>query len=114
MHSSITAGEKAATRRLPLMKSDVEKKIDSRVAAAFADIIPGFDTRAGQEILQNAQESVRTLWVGKIYAALPKDRTTTPEYFLDAELEQFLNDAVEECYEQVFLIAQRAKEEFHS
>ena len=51
------------------------------------------------------------MWVGKIYAALPKDKTTVPEYFLDAELEQFLNEAIEECHKQVCLIAERAKEE---
>jgi hypothetical protein len=54
---------------------------------------------------------VRAVWVGKIYAALPKDKTTVPEYFLDAELEQFLNEAIEECHKQVCLIAERAKEE---
>jgi hypothetical protein len=63
------------------------------------------------EILKHAQELVRAVWVGKIYAALPKDKTTAREYFLDAELEQFLNEAVAECYEKVSLIAQRAKEE---
>jgi hypothetical protein len=94
------------------MKSDVEDKIEARVAAAFEDIIPGPETKAGQDILQNAQDLVRTVWVGKIYAALPKDKTTTSEYFLDAELEQFLNEAVEECHQQICLIAQRAKEEF--
>jgi len=93
------------------MKSDIEKKIQARVAAAFEDIIPGSETKAGQEILQRAQELVRAVWVGKIYAALPKDKTTVPEYFLDAELEQFLNEAIEECHKQVCLIAERAKEE---
>jgi hypothetical protein len=34
---------------------------------------------------------MRAVWVGKTYAALPNDKTTTPEYFLDAELEWFLN-----------------------
>jgi hypothetical protein len=94
------------------MKSDIEKRIEGRVTAAFEDIIPEIETKAGQEILQNARELVRAVWVGKIYAALPKDKTTTPEYFLDAELEQFLNEAVEECHGQICLIAQRAKEEF--
>jgi hypothetical protein len=55
---------------------------------------------------------VRAVWVGKIYAALPKDRTTIPEYFLDAELEQFLNEAVDECHKQIWLIGQLTKEEF--
>jgi hypothetical protein len=43
---------------------------------------------------------------------LPKDKTRIPEYFLDAELEQMLNDAVDECYKMVSLIAERAGEEF--
>ena len=64
------------------MKSDVEKTIDARVAAAFADTLP-----PGHEMMNRAQELVRAVWIGKIYAALPKD---IPEYFLDAELEQFL------------------------
>jgi hypothetical protein len=37
------------------MKSDIEKKIDARVAAVFADIIPAAETKAGQEILKHAQ-----------------------------------------------------------
>jgi hypothetical protein len=94
------------------MKSDIEKKIEARVAAAFDDIIPSPETRGGQEILRTAQELVRAVWVGKIYAALPKGKTTTSEYFLDAELEQFLNEAVEECHQRICSIAQRAKEEF--
>ncbi len=93
------------------MKSDIEKKIDSRVAAAFEDIVPE-ETPAGRETLKNAQQLVRAVWVGKIYAALPKDKTTTSEYFLDAELEQFLDQAVEECHARICLIAQRAKDEF--
>jgi hypothetical protein len=94
------------------MKSDIEKLIDGRVAAAFEDIVPGPETKGGQEILRNAQELVRAVWVGKIYAALPKGKTNISEYFLDAELEQFLNEAVEECHKKVCVIAQRAKEEF--
>jgi hypothetical protein len=47
----------------------------------------------------------------KIYTALPKDKTKPAEYFLDAELEQFLNEAVEESHERIRLLAQRAKEE---
>jgi hypothetical protein len=43
---------------------------------------------------------------------LPKDQTKIPDYFRDAELDQMLNDAVDECYKMVFLIVQRAKEEF--
>jgi len=68
------------------MKSDIDRTIDARVAAAIADI-PMPSRRA--EILQGAQDLVRAVWSGKIYAALPKDKTTIPEYFLDAELEQF-------------------------
>ena len=91
------------------MKSDIEKTIDSRVAAAFADIIPEL---GGDEILKDAQLMVKTIWTGKIYAALPKDRTTIQEYFLDAELEQFLNEAIEECHARIRNIAEQAKEEF--
>jgi len=118
----IAIGRSTATLRSPLsfyaarkrndMKSDIEKKVDGRVAAAFEDIIPGPGTEGGQEILRSAQELVRAVWVGKIYAALPKDKTTTAEYFLDAELEQFLNEAVEECHQQISLLAQRVQEEF--
>ena len=89
------------------MKSDIDKTIDARVTAAFADI-PLPSERA--EILKAAQELVRTVWTGKIYAALPKDKTTIPDYFLDAELEQFLNEAIEECYEKICLIAEEAKD----
>ena len=88
------------------MKSDVEKTIDVRVAAAFADIPMG---SSGVEIVKCAQDLVRLLWTGKIYAALPNDKTTIPEYFLDAELEQFLNEAIEECYVKMCLIADQAK-----
>jgi hypothetical protein len=52
------------------------------------------------------------VWLGKIYAALPQDKTSIQEYFLDAELEQLLNEAVDECYNMVSLITERAKEEF--
>ena len=51
------------------------------------------------------------VWIGKIYNALPKDKTTIPEYFLDAELEQFLNEAIEECYSVIASIAERAKDQ---
>lgn len=92
------------------MRSDVEKTIDSRVAAAFADILP--DTGSRNEILKDAQLMVRAVWTGKIYAALPKDKTTISEYFLDAELEQFLNEAIEECHARICSIAERVKEKF--
>ena len=52
---------------------------------------------------------VRAEWLGKIYAALPKDKTTIPEYFLDAELEQF-SESIEKCYARICSIAERAKE----
>jgi hypothetical protein len=94
------------------MKSDIENKIDSRVAAAFADVIPEPESRGGRRILKTAQELVRAVWLEKIYANLPKDQITIREYFLDAELEQFLNEAVEECHQRICLIAQRAREEF--
>ena len=89
------------------MKSDVEKTIDARVAAAFADILP-----VRHDLMSRAQELVRAVWTGKIYAALPKDKTTIPEYFLDAELEQFLNEAIEECHEKIGSIAERVKAGF--
>ena len=94
------------------MKSDVEKKIEARVAAAFEDIVPRPDAKARQEILNGVRALVGAVWERKIYAALPKDKTKIPDYFLDAELDQMLNDAVDECYKMVFLIAERAKEEF--
>jgi len=50
--------------------------------------------------------------MGKIYNALPKDETTVPEYFLDGELEQFLNEAIEECYSVIASMAERAKNQF--
>ena len=89
------------------MKSDVEKTIDARVAAALADILP--DAGSRNDILTNAQFMVRAVWTGKIYAALPKDKTKIPEHFLDAELEQFLNEAIEECHAKICSIAERAK-----
>lgn len=55
---------------------------------------------------------MRTVWIGKIYNALPKDKSTIPEYFLDAELEQFLNEAIEESYSVIASIAERAKDQF--
>jgi hypothetical protein len=92
------------------MKSDVEKTIEARVAAGFEDILAETRSNARHEILQGAQAMVKAVWMGKIYAALPKDKTTIPEYFLDAELEQFLNEAIEECHARICSIAERAKE----
>ena len=93
------------------MKSDVEKLIEPRVAAAFENILAETSPNARKLILQNAEQMVRALWTGKFYAALPKDKTTVPEYFLDAELDQFLNEAIEECHAKISSIAERAKEE---
>ncbi|HEX7229470.1 MAG TPA: hypothetical protein VF452_03680 [Candidatus Binatia bacterium] len=94
------------------MKSDIEKTIDARVAIAFEDILPDAGTHARTAVLKGACDLVRTVWTGKIYYALPKDETTVPEYFLDAELEQFLNEAIEESYSMVTSIAERAKDQF--
>ena len=91
------------------MKSDIDKTINARVATAFADIPMG---SRGVEILKGAQDLVRAVWTGKIYAALPKDKTAIPEYFLDAELEQFLNEAIEECYDKICSIAEHARRQF--
>ena len=91
------------------MKSDFDKTINARVANAFADIPMG---SRGVEILKGAQDLVRAVWTGKIYSALPKDNTTIPEYFLDAELEQFLNEAIEECYDKIVSIAAHARRQF--
>jgi hypothetical protein len=91
-------------------KSDIEKTIEARVAGAFDDILTETGAGARGEILRGARDMVRAVWTGKIYAALPKDRTSISEYFLDAELEQFLNEAIEECYARMRSIAERAKE----
>lgn len=96
------------------MKPEIEKKIPARVARAFEDIVPRPDTESGQKVLTSIGSLVRAVWMGKIYAALPKDKTTIAEYFLDAELEQLLNEAVDECYKMVCLIAERAKDDFRS
>src|SRR5258705_13679524 len=92
------------------MKSDVEKTIEPRVAAAFEDILAETGSNARHKILQGAQAMVKAVWMGKIYATLPKDKTTIPEYFLDAELEQFLNASIEECHGRKCSIADRAKD----
>ena len=92
------------------MKADVEKTIEARVATAFEDILAETGSNARHKILQGAQDMVRAVWMGKIYAALPKDKTTIPEYFLDAELEQFLNESIEESHARICSIAERAKE----
>ena len=92
------------------MKLDVEKTIEARVAAAFEDIIAETRSSARHIILRGARDMVKAVWMGKIYAALPKDKTTISEYFLDAELEQFLNESIEECHARICSIAERAKE----
>ena len=91
---------------------DVERKIDARVVAAFDDIVPGPDAKTRQEILDGVRALVGAVWAQKIYVGLPGNKTKIPEYFLDAELEQMLNDAVDECYDMVSLIAERAEEKF--
>ena len=94
------------------MKSEIEKTIDSRVAVAFHDILPDNGTHGRSEVLKGAADLVRTVWIGKIYNALPNDKSTIPEYFLEAELEQFLNEAIEESYLMVASIAAQAKDQF--
>ena len=94
------------------MKSDIEQTIDARVAAAFDDILPSGGSHARSEVLKGSRDLVRTVWIGKIYNALPKDKTTIPEYFLDAELEQFLNETIEECYSVMESLAAQAKDQF--
>jgi len=91
------------------MKADIDKTIEARVAVAFADILP--ETGTSHEILKGVQDLVRAVWIGKIYASLPKDKTTVAEYFLDGELEQFLNEAIEECHGRICSLAERAKAE---
>jgi hypothetical protein len=94
------------------MKSDIEKTIDGRVATAFDDILPDAGSDARSAVFRGACDLVRTVWIGKIYNALPKDKSIIPDYFLDAELEQFLNEAIEESYSVVASIAERAKDQF--
>jgi hypothetical protein len=94
------------------MKSDIEQTIDARVAVVFDDILPDGGSHARSEVLRGARDLVRTVWIGKIYNALPKDKTTIPEYFLDAELEQFLNETIEECYSAMESLAAQAKDQF--
>jgi hypothetical protein len=94
------------------MKPAIEKTIEDRVAAAFDDLLRDSGRHARGEILKGARDLVRNVWIGKIYHALPSDKTTVPEYFLDAELEAFLNEAIEECYEMIASIAERAKDNF--
>jgi hypothetical protein len=95
------------------MKSDIEKKIDGRVAAAFEDMVTEMSSNARTEILRAAQQLVKAVWLSKIYSALPADKTKVGEYFLDQELEQFLNEAVEECHKKIESIADIVRREFN-
>ena len=94
------------------MKADIEKKIGAQVAAAFEDVVRGMSSKAGNEILRAAEELIKTVWLGKIYAAMPADKTKIEEYFLDQELEQFLNEAVEECHAKIAAIAATVRGQF--
>ena len=58
------------------MKSDIEKIIDARVATAFGDLLPDPESRAKKRSSQGPCDLVRTVWIGKIYRALPNDETT--------------------------------------
>jgi len=91
------------------VKPDVEKQIGTRVGAAFDDLVTGMSSPAKSRILAAAEELVKAIWIGKIYAALPADKTAVDEYFLDRELEQFLNEAVEESYKKVAIIAENVR-----
>jgi len=50
------------------------------------DILPDGGSHARGAVLRGACDLVRTVWMGKIYNVLPKDKTTVSEYFLDADL----------------------------
>ena len=91
------------------MKADIEKKINARVAAAFDDVVAGMTPKGRDRILAAAEQLVKTVWLGKIYSAMPADKTTVDEYFLDQELEQFLDEAVEESHKKIEAIAEKAK-----
>jgi hypothetical protein len=95
------------------MKADIEKKIGARVAAAFGDMVSGMSSKATNGILTAAEELVKTVWHGKIYAAMPADKTKINDYFLDQELEQFLNEAVEECHKKIEAIAETVRRQFN-
>jgi len=94
------------------MKSDIEKTIPARVAPALGDVVPASGRSASEQILKCAKDLVRAVWIGKIYAGLPKDKTTIPEYFLDAELKGFLNEAIEECHKRICSLAEHSIKEF--
>ncbi|HEU4344004.1 MAG TPA: hypothetical protein VFU31_20810 [Candidatus Binatia bacterium] len=104
--------QRETKQRRVVMKADVEKKINARTAAAFEDMVSGMSSKAKNGILTATAQLVKTVWLAKIYAAMPADKTTVDEYFLDQELEQFLNEAVEECHKRVETIAENVKREF--
>ncbi len=91
------------------MKNDIEKRISSRVAVAFEDISAGMSSKARIRILTAAEALVKTIWLSKIHVAMPADKTTIDEYFLEQELEQFLNEAIEESHKKMEAIAEKAK-----
>lgn len=76
-----------------------------RLSPGVHSILPESSTK--QLTLKGAQDLVRA--VGKIYASLPKDKTSIPEYFLDGELEEFLNEAIAECHARVCSLAEQTK-----
>jgi hypothetical protein len=94
------------------LKSDIERKIDARVATAFEDMVLGMQ-QSQEGNLKSRTRVSESVWFGKIYAAMPADQTTLAEYFLDQELEQFLNEAVEECHKKIESIAYNVKTEFN-
>jgi len=91
------------------MKSEIEKQIPARVVAAFGDLAIGMSSEAQSRIFMLAEELVKAVWIRKIYAALPADKTTVDEHFLDQELEQFLNEAVEESHKRFAAIAESVR-----
>ena len=76
-------------------------------------MVTEMSSNARTEILRAAQQLVKAVWLSKIYAALPADKTKVGEYFLDQELEQFLNEAVEECHKKIESIADIVRREFN-
>lgn len=95
------------------MKADIEKKISARTAAAFEDMVVGMSSKARNRILTAAEALVKTVWLGKIYAAVPADKTTVDKHFLDQELEEFLNEAIEECHKKIEAIAENVRSQFN-
>ena len=75
------------------------------------DVVPASGRSASKQILKSAADLVRAVWISKIYAALPKDKTKIPEYCLDAELEGFLSEAIEESHKRICSLAERSIKE---